>query len=83
MALETPIVASAIAPVHEVLGDDTRALLAPVDDARALANAIVSAFDDETRADRAAAARSHFLGRFTVERVAEEMVRFYERALSG
>jgi glycosyltransferase involved in cell wall biosynthesis len=81
MALEVPIVASEIAPVREVLGDPAPARLVPPGDAVRLAGAILDAIDDPSPADRAAA-RARFLQCFTIERVAAEMLRFYERALA-
>jgi glycosyltransferase involved in cell wall biosynthesis len=82
MALEAPIVASDIVPVREVLGDPAPARLVPPDDAAQLAAAILATIDDPQANERAAAARARFLERFTIERVAAEMLRFYERALA-
>lgn len=83
MALETPIVATDIPAVREVLGLGDTAVLAPVDDAPALARAIASALDDPESRTRAVAARARFLECFTVDRVAERMISFYERATRG
>jgi glycosyltransferase involved in cell wall biosynthesis len=82
MALEAPIVASDIASVREVVGDDCVAVLVPPGDPRALANAVTSTLDDPDAAARTARARHRFLDAFTIERSAAEMVRFYERVLA-
>jgi glycosyltransferase involved in cell wall biosynthesis len=82
MALETPIVASDIAAVSEVLGDG--GTLVPVGDQRALAEAIARVdADPDTTTGMARAARQRFLDRFTVERVADAMSAFYRRAVEG
>jgi glycosyltransferase involved in cell wall biosynthesis len=79
MALQVPIVASDIAPVREVLGDDAAGRLVAPDDPEQLARAIDDALHDTDR-ERTDAARARFLERFTIEGVADEMVRFYVRA---
>jgi glycosyltransferase involved in cell wall biosynthesis len=81
MALEVPIVASDL-PVYRDAIDDRSASLAPSDDPAALAEAILGVLDDRpAAAERARRARARFLERFTVERVAAEMMGFHERAL--
>jgi glycosyltransferase involved in cell wall biosynthesis len=80
MALEAPIVASDIAPVREVLGDDRSARLVAPDDVEQLAHAIHATLHDDSVQDHTAVARARFLERFTIEGVADEMVRFYIRA---
>jgi glycosyltransferase involved in cell wall biosynthesis len=82
MALEAPIVATAIPTVSEAVVAGEHALLVPPDDPGALASAIVSALrsPDATR-QRARAARARFLESFTIERAADGMVRLYEAAL--
>jgi hypothetical protein len=60
------------------------ALLVPPDDPCALGRAVVSTLTDGPGAARRAdAARARFLQRFTIEGVADDMVRFYDRALEG
>jgi glycosyltransferase involved in cell wall biosynthesis len=83
MALEAPIVATDIAPIREVTDGDACALLVPVDDAMALAKGIASALDGDGVPARVAAARERFARHYTIERVAEEMVAFYSRALGA
>jgi glycosyltransferase involved in cell wall biosynthesis len=82
MALEAPIVATAIPTVSEAVLADEHALLVPVDDPGALARATVAALaHPEESQQRAGAARARFYDNFTIERVADGMVRFYEAAL--
>jgi glycosyltransferase involved in cell wall biosynthesis len=82
LALESPIVASDLPAVREVIGDE-EALLVPIGDPEALAAAVLASLSDPIGPQRrVAAGRSRFLERFTVDRVAEAMVRFYQQALS-
>ena len=82
MALEAPIVATAIPQVSEAVVAGEHALLVPVDDARAFAAATVETLTSpEGARQRAGAARARFYDNFTIERVADGMVRFYEAAL--
>jgi glycosyltransferase involved in cell wall biosynthesis len=84
MALEAPIVASDIPPVREVVGHRDLALLVaperPDELARAIAETLLH--PDEAAA-RARAARQRFLERFTLDRTAEAMLAFYERAAAA
>ena len=84
MALEVPIIATAIPAVSEAVEAGEHALLVPPDDAGALAAAIVTAlrFQEASRR-RALAARVRFYDHFTIDRAADGMVRFYEAALSS
>jgi glycosyltransferase involved in cell wall biosynthesis len=82
MALEAPIVATAIPTVSEAVVAGEHALLVPPDDVEALAAATVSALTSpEASRDRALAALARFHENFTIERAADGMVRFYEAAL--
>jgi glycosyltransferase involved in cell wall biosynthesis len=81
MALEVPIVASDLPGVREVV-DDTTAVLVPPSDSFALAEGVVRVLRDRAgSANRARAARARFLDAFTVDRVATQMISFYERSL--
>jgi glycosyltransferase involved in cell wall biosynthesis len=81
MALEAPIVASDIPPVREVVGD-SHAILVPPSRADALAVAILESLSTPSEATaRAQRARLRFLDRFTLDEVADGMIRFYDRAL--
>jgi glycosyltransferase involved in cell wall biosynthesis len=84
MALEAPIVASDLPAVREVMGDGTTARLAPPCDPSALADAILATLADGVdTASRARSARDRFLANYTVDRIAERMVAFYDHALSA
>jgi glycosyltransferase involved in cell wall biosynthesis len=81
MALEVPMVVSDL-PVYREAITDLSATLVPPDDPVALAEAILGVLADRpAAAERAGRARARFLERFTVERVATEMMGFHERAL--
>lgn len=80
MALEAPIVASDLPAIEEVVGPGT-ALLVPVDDAAALAKAVVATVaDPEAARGRARLARERFEQHFTIERAVDGMIAFYGRA---
>ena len=84
MALEAPIVASAIPTVSEAVVANEHALLVPPDDIKALASATVAVLSSpELSRERAGAARNRFLHNFTIERAADGMLRLYEAALEG
>jgi glycosyltransferase involved in cell wall biosynthesis len=82
MALEAPIVASDIPPVREAVAGEAGAVLVPRERPDLLASAIIeSLIDPAAAASRAAGARQRFLERYTSDRMADGMLRFYERAL--
>ncbi len=83
MALETPVVASDLPQVREVVGEDVASLFPP-GDTRKLAETLLSVA--ERPRDAAAGAvrgRERFDERFTIERSADGMLRFYEHALAA
>jgi len=81
MALETPVVATDLPGVREVLGPELlRTAIVPVGDARALAARVIATVEHD-QAAWTASARERFLRRFTTRRIASEMVDFYARAL--
>jgi len=83
MALEAPIVASAIPQISEAVADGV-ARLVPVESSVALADAVMRTLaEPETTSRQVAAGRARFLARFTTEVIAGEMVAFYERALGS
>jgi glycosyltransferase involved in cell wall biosynthesis len=83
MALETPIVASDIPPVREVLGDERAGVMVPVGDPESLAKGVVATINNpEQAAEAARHARRRFLSEFTSDIVADRMIGFYEKALS-
>jgi len=81
MFLETPIVATDIAPVREALGPAPAATLVAVDDVRGLAGAIEATLSGACRPD-VAAGRQRALDHFTLEVASERMLAFYEQARS-
>lgn len=82
MALEAPIVATDLPNVREAVAHRESAILVPPEAPDALAAAIVATLDDPGRSRvRARTARRVFLDRFSIERTADGMVAFYERAL--
>lgn len=84
MALRAPIVASDLPAVREVVEDGLTALLVDAGDPARLCAAVVDCLDDRAgAAARAEAALAVFHQRFTVERVGEAMVAFYQRALGA
>jgi glycosyltransferase involved in cell wall biosynthesis len=81
MVLRAPIVATDIAQNREVVGDDC-ALLVPVEDPGALADGVVQTLHDPAASEaRAARAFDRFHERFSVDRIADATIEFYERAL--
>lgn len=84
MALEAPIVASSIPALNDLLSDGVEGSLVEPEDPIALAAALVQLLTDrEGAADLAARARARFIERYTIDRIADEMIAFYERALSN
>jgi len=83
IALETPVVATDLPGVREVLGSELlRGTVVPIGDAQALARRISATVEDPAAAASwTTAARARFLRRFTTRRIASEMVDFYARAL--
>lgn len=84
MGCGTPVVTTDLPPVREIVGSEACAALVPPEDAFALAAALTEALTDRAAAEaRAEAALSRFRDTFTVDRVCDRMVAFYERALAG
>jgi glycosyltransferase involved in cell wall biosynthesis len=82
MALEAPIVAGDISPVREIAADSGAAIIARGDDPDSFATAILETLADPVAAsERGRRGRRRFLARYTVDRIAEGMLGFYQRAL--
>lgn len=82
MALELPIVVSDLPQVREVV-DDHCAELVPLGSRERLAAAITAVLSDrDVASERARRARAAFMKRFTIDRVSDEMLEFYERSLA-
>jgi glycosyltransferase involved in cell wall biosynthesis len=83
LALETPIVASDLPAVRELLDEGRYGRLVPPERPEALAEGIVAAVNDrEGSARMARLGRARFLEAYTVDRVGQQMVDFYRRALA-
>ncbi len=81
MAVGTPIVASDIPAIREVLADGEAGRLTPRGDADSLATALLElAADPELRADLARRGRERFLSTYTLEHVVDQTVALYRRA---
>jgi glycosyltransferase involved in cell wall biosynthesis len=84
MAFEAPIVASDLPAIGEIVRDGESALLVAPEDPGALAAATASLLQDRARATALAdAALAEFRERFTIERVADQMLSFYEVAIAA
>jgi glycosyltransferase involved in cell wall biosynthesis len=83
LALETPIVASDLPAVRELLDQGRYGRLVRAERPEALAEGIVAAVNDrEGSARMARLGRARFLEAYTVDRVGQQMVDFYRRALA-
>jgi glycosyltransferase involved in cell wall biosynthesis len=84
LALEAPVVASDLPTLEDAVTDGDTAILVPPADPVRLAAAIVATLADPVAARaRAERARERFLQRFTIDRVVDQMLGFYDRALGG
>ena len=84
MALELPIVTTAVPAVLEVVEPGANALTVPTGDARQLANALESLLDDPERREKfGARSREIFLERFTLARSAHRLLQFYADISNG
>jgi glycosyltransferase involved in cell wall biosynthesis len=83
-ALEVPVVATTLRGTRGLLIDGENALLVPVGDDRALADAILATLDDpDATATRVKAGRNAFEERFTLERSADAMAALYQDVARG
>jgi glycosyltransferase involved in cell wall biosynthesis len=83
MALEVPIGASRLDVYDGAVEHGESALLVDVDDSRGVAAAILDCLENrEAARKRAQAAREQFVRYFTIEKVAQDMLGFFERALN-
>jgi glycosyltransferase involved in cell wall biosynthesis len=83
MAIGTPVIATDLPMVREAIGDERHAWLVPPEHPRELALASIEALTNRSMAhERASAAMRRFNDRFTIDRIADQMVAFYRRALA-
>jgi glycosyltransferase involved in cell wall biosynthesis len=85
LAMETPIVATDLPGVREILGDEKPCgKLVPTRRHDLLAAAVIETLRDPVEAERVAGVgRERFLDMFSIERVAERMVEFYRSSLES
>jgi glycosyltransferase involved in cell wall biosynthesis len=81
MALETPIIATDLPAIREVLDGDACGELVPPDHPEALAEAIVRTLNSDGARSKVRLARHRFEEEYTAARIAQRMAAFYERAL--
>ncbi|MEL6526746.1 MAG: glycosyltransferase family 4 protein, partial [Chloroflexota bacterium] len=80
MSKRTPVVASRVSALPEVVADEESGLLVPVDDAPALAQATRALLDDRSlRVHMAMVGEDRVESLFSVERMAEETYTLYRR----
>ncbi|MBE7159413.1 MAG: glycosyltransferase family 4 protein [Rhodospirillales bacterium] len=81
MALGVPVVSTRAGGPLEIVQEGRSGLLSIPNDARSLADNIVSVLGNEVRrAEMGKAARGEFLARFTARRMAEQMMSVYQEA---
>lgn len=83
LLLARPIAATRAGGIPEVVEDGVNGLLAPVEDPRALGEAIARLLTDRPLASRLAAAARERVADFSVERMADRTLAVYERALGS
>jgi glycosyltransferase involved in cell wall biosynthesis len=78
MAMGLPVVASAVGGIPELIEHERNGVLVPPGDERALAAAVLSLFQDPTRADRlASSARTTIVSRYSFDRMVREFEALY------
>jgi glycosyltransferase involved in cell wall biosynthesis len=83
MAQGTPVVATAVGGVGEVIEDGRSGQLVPARDPAALASALEALLRDPARREAIAAAGRARLEEFTIERAAERWASLYEELLAA
>jgi glycosyltransferase involved in cell wall biosynthesis len=84
MALGRPIVASAVPGVQDMVSDGVSALLVPPGDPKALASAMRRILDDGSLGRRLGAAAAQVAKeRFSLPRMADETLRYFEQVLAA
>lgn len=82
MALETPVVATAIAGIPKLIADDYDGLLIPAGDVGTLTTALLSVLEDPSLARRLAmAARATIEQRYSFDRRMQKIARVYDEVL--
>lgn len=83
MANGTPLVATAVGGVPDVVEDQRTGVLVPPGDAGALADALLALLQDPDRRRRMAAAAQATLPRYTIEATAERFASLYDSLVSA
>ncbi len=81
MEASTPIVASGISAIPEIVIDGHTGLLVPPRDPEALCDAMARMLDRDRRAAMGAAGRKRLIDAFSVERMTDETMAVYDRVL--
>lgn len=82
MALETPIIASDLPQVRELI-DDSMGVIVPRDGPEQLAAAVIDVLTHAREAqERATRARDRFMAEFTIEEIADRTATFYREILA-
>ena len=80
MAVGTPVIASRVGGIPEIIRDGEDGFLIPPDDSSALAARIKTLLvDDRLRAKMGQNARNHFLACFELSRSIEQHARYFEK----
>jgi glycosyltransferase involved in cell wall biosynthesis len=82
MANRTPLVASSVGGLPELIEDGVSGVLVPPRNPKALAGALSGLLADSGRRERISAAASELLSSFTIDRVAAQYAELYERLVS-
>lgn len=81
LAARTPLVATSVRGIRELLTDGRDSLLVPADDAEALAAALRRILEDDALATRLAEAGAELAAPYTETRMVESYLNLYERLL--
>ncbi len=83
-ACGTPVVASRVGGIPELVDDGVTGLLVPPGDANALADAIIALLGDAARRERMGRrGREKAVAEYSVEKIMARTLAFYERVLAG
>jgi alpha-maltose-1-phosphate synthase len=84
MACATPVVASRVGGIPELVDDGETGLLVPPGDESGLADALLALLDEPTRRERMGQrGRGKVVAEYGVDKIQTKTLGFYERALSG